>query len=281
MSAKAWASNGVELSIVVPALDEQDNVGELVTQVQGQVIEAGVSTELIVVDDGSRDRTLAILNELAATRPWLRVLHRDAPRGQSAAMYAGIQAARGRFVATLDADLQNDPADLPKMVELLRDGSADMAQGERVKREDNLVRKFSTWVGRTTRWLLLGDVIRDTGCSTRVVRADIAKQFPLHFKGVHRFLPLYAKMLGARVIETPVNHRPRVAGVTKYGMLNRALAGLVDCLAVRWMMNRYRDTAVTEVTGGASQSEASEAAAAVKQPTLSADAEAAEGQAHG
>lgn len=234
----------VELSIVVPALNEEDNVAPLVEQVKSAVIGAGIAGELIVVDDGSTDQTPERLRQLAAAHPWLRVLRRDRAQGQSAAMYAGIQAARGRFIATLDADLQNDPADLPRMLELVRKGDADMAQGLRARRQDTLVRKVTSWVGRTSRQLALGDTIRDTGCTTRVVRADIARRFPLQFKGMHRFMPVYAKMLGARVVEVPVNHRPRVAGVAKYGILNRGMSGFFDLLAMRWMTKRYRDPAV-------------------------------------
>lgn len=234
-----------ELSIVVPALNEEDNVGPLVEQVETCVRAAGIDAELIVVDDGSTDRTLLRLAELARPRPWLRVLHRSEPRGQSSAMYAGIQAARGRWIATLDADLQNDPADLPKMLEIARSGAADMVQGDRSHaRRDNLVRRCGSIVGRKVRGLILNDPIRDTGCSARVVRADIAKQFPLMFKGMHRFLPVYARMLGARIVETPVCHRPRTAGTTKYGLgiLNRGVSGFFDALAVRWMIKRFCDT---------------------------------------
>ena len=232
-----------ELSVVVPALNEQENVGPLVAQVRQAVVDAGIDAELIVVDDGSTDGTLAELISLADEHAWLRPLHRDSSTGQSAAMHAGIQAARGRFVAMLDADLQNDPADLPRMLEPVRAGVADMVQGDRsTSRRDTVVRRVSSWVGRTTRRLLLGDTIRDTGCTARVVRASIARQFPLQFKGMHRFLPAYARMLGVRVVEMPVNHRPRVAGKAKYGILNRGPSGLVDCLAMRWMLRRHRDT---------------------------------------
>lgn len=238
-----------ELSIIVPALNEEDNVGLLIEEVQRALIDAGIDAELIVVDDGSTDATLARLRQLGASHPWLRTLHRDKAMGQSAAMYAGIKASRGRFVAMLDADLQNDPADLPALLERARRGEADLIQGSRTRRQDTLVRKATSWVGRTTRRLLLGDTIRDTGCTTRVVKAEIARQFPLMFKGMHRFLPAYAKMVGARVIEVPVNHRPRHAGVAKYGILNRGLVGLFDTLAMRWMIRRYRDPAVKDVTG--------------------------------
>ncbi len=235
------------LSIVVPALNEQENVGPLVEQIKRAVVEpdrgGGIDAELIVVDDGSNDATLERLTELAGQYPWLRVLHRRRTMGQSATMFAGIHAARGRFVATLDADLQNDPADLPKLLEHLRHNQADLVQGDRsANRRDNLVRRVSSWVGQTTRKLILSDPIRDTGCSTRVLTADLARQLPLQFAGMHRFIPHYARMIGATIIEMPVNHRPRRAGVAKYGVFNRGLVGLCDCFAVRWMTKRYRDT---------------------------------------
>lgn len=238
--------NPIELSIVVPALNEEDNVVPLVDEVRRAILDAGIEAELIVVNDGSTDATATRLRELQNVTPWLRVLHRDKPRGQSAAMHAGIQAARGVFIATLDADLQNDPADLPMMLALIRAGEAEMAQGLRARRKDSIVRLCTSWVGRTTRRVILGDNIRDTGCTTRVLRTDIAKQFPLVFKGMHRFMPVYARMLGARIVEVPVNHRPRVAGVAKYGILNRGFVGFFDCLAMRWMIKRYRDTSTRE-----------------------------------
>jgi glycosyltransferase involved in cell wall biosynthesis len=236
-----------ELSIVVPALNEEDNVAPLIQEVRAAVIDAGIDAELIVVDDGSTDGTLDRLKALQSQYGWVRVLHRSNPMGQSAAFYAGIEASRGRYVATLDADLQNDPADLPKLLEHVRANRADMVQGVRERRRDNLKRKFSSWVGRTTRRLILGDTIYDTGCSTRVIRAEIARRFPLQYKGVHRFLPFYARVLGARVMEAPVNHRARHAGVAKYGMLDRAFGGLIDCFALRWMRKRLRSTACETV----------------------------------
>jgi len=227
-------------------MNEQDNVAPLVEQVKHAVIDAGIDAELIVVDDGSTDSTMSELMTLAGNYPWLRPLHRKRSMGQSAAMHAGIQAARGMYIGMLDADLQNDPADLPALLEPVRTGEADMVQGDRsAHRRDNSIRRFSSWIGRTTRRLLLGDTIRDTGCTARVVKATIAKQYPLQFKGMHRFLPVYARMIGARVIERPVNHRPRVAGAAKYGILNRGPSGLIDCLAMRWMLRRYRDPAAS------------------------------------
>ena len=240
-----------ELSIVVPALNEQDNIGHLVKQVLEQVIEAaGIAAELIVVDDGSTDQTAARLAELAAQHGWLRPLRHPQPMGQSAAMRTGIQSAHGRFIATLDADLQNDPTDLPRMLEALLDDRVDLVQGDRSQnRQDQAIRVVGSWVGRAVRRTLLGDQVRDTGCSIRIMRAPLARKLPLQFSGMHRFIPFYARILGAGIVQVPVNHRPRVAGQTKYGwgIRTRGLSGLCDCLAVRWMHKRYRDPAACPI----------------------------------
>ncbi len=243
-----------QLSIVIPALDEQDNIDPLIEQVKQAVIDQGIDAELIVVDDGSTDETLARLNAAAAEFPWVRPLHRAQPQGQSAAMFAGIAAARGTYVAMLDADLQNDPADLPHMLKVITEQEVDLVQGDRsANRRDTFVRRCSSWVGRTARRLILSDVVRDTGCSSRMMKTELAQQLPLQFKGMHRFIPVYSKMLGAKLVEVPVNHRQRHAGVAKYGVMNRALVGLVDCFAMRWMLKRYRNPAAvgTDQTGEA------------------------------
>lgn len=170
--------------------------------------------------------------------------------GQSAAFHAGFRAARGRLVAVLDADLQNDPADLPAMLKLMRDTDADFVQGDRSHaRKDNVVRKVGSWVGRVFRRSLLGDTIRDTGCSLRLMTREIAVALPLEFRGMHRFIPVTARHLGYKVVEMPVRHRPRMAGVPKYGfgIMQRAIPGLIDLFAVRYMRNRRRPVAATEV----------------------------------
>jgi glycosyltransferase involved in cell wall biosynthesis len=236
------------LSVIAPALNEEENVGPLVEEFDTKVRGAGVDAELIVVDDGSDDRTLELLRDMATTRPWLRVLHRPQRQGQSAAMFAGIHAARAPFVGMMDADLQNDPADLPDMLARIQKGDLDLVQGDRSRnRRDTLVRRVSSMVGRAFRRMLLGDPIRDTGCSTRVLRTEFAVQLPLQYKGMHRFIPVYARLLGARIAEMPARHRPRVAGVAKYGVWNRALVALMDCFAVRWMRRRLRDVKATEL----------------------------------
>jgi dolichol-phosphate mannosyltransferase len=174
--------------------------------------------------------------------------------GQSAAFHAGFRAARGRLIAVLDADLQNDPAEIGAMLELMQKTGADMIQGDRSHaRKDNAVRRVGSIVGRKFRLWLLGDTIRDTGCSLRVMRREIALRLPLEFAGMHRFIPVTARHLGFRVEEMPVRHRPREAGTTKYGLgiTKRALPGLRDLLVVRWMRDRRRPVESQEVSPGA------------------------------
>lgn len=243
------------MSVIAPAHNEEENVAALVEQV-GLAIEAtGLAGEFIIVDDGSTDSTRARVAALAATRPWLRCIAMTGTppgkgNGQSAAFHAGFRAARGALIATLDADLQNDPADLPAMVALLRREDAGMVQGDRSHaRRDNVVRRVGSIVGRLFRRWLLGDSVRDTGCSLRVMKREIALRLPLEFRGMHRFIPVSAARMGYRVVEMRVNHRPRTAGTTKYGMgiVQRALPGLIDLLAVRWMANRRRGVTGAEV----------------------------------
>jgi len=242
------------VSIVAAAHNEQDNVSRLVREIAAVMDPLETSYELIVVDDGSTDRTLEVLAEEAARDRRLRVVrmrHTPAGRGggQSAALYAGIRVARGEIIVMLDADCQNDPADIPPMIDRLRSSDADMIQGDRSgNRHDNFVRRQSSLVGRFARRVLLGDTIRDTGCALRVLTRAVAVALPLEFRGMHRFIPFTARQLGFTVLEMPVRHRPRTAGRTKYGIANRAWAGFVDCLAVRWMRKRRCPVACDEVT---------------------------------
>lgn len=233
------------LSVVVPAHNEQDNLAMLVEQIDTSLRQKGVDTELVLVDDGSTDQTRSVAEALIADNPWVRLLHRAQCAGQSSAMYAGIQASRAPWIATLDADLQNDPADLLPMLERVEAGEADMVQGDRsANRKDSIARRYASIVGRSARRMLLGDGVRDTGCSARVMNAEYARQIPLQYKGMHRFFPVYVAALGAKVVEHPVHHRPRHAGVTKYGVgvISRGYNGLIDCFAVSWMRKRLRDT---------------------------------------
>ncbi|MCA9306055.1 MAG: glycosyltransferase family 2 protein [Phycisphaerales bacterium] len=277
------ALNRPLISVIAPAHNEAENLDRLVEEVANAAAKTaqvlgGTNYEFIIVDDGSTDATRAILLKLAADRPWLRVVAMtNTPpgkgNGQSAAFHAGFRAARADLVATLDADLQNDPADLVQMAEFLIKHNADMVQGDRSRnRRDNFVRRWGSWVGRTFRRVLLGDTIRDTGCSLRLFKREIALCLPLEFKGIHRFIPASARHMGYAVIEMPVNHRERHAGTSKYGMgiTKRAIPGLLDLFAVRWMRNRRRPVTSIEATPNAS----AEPAPRVEVPTRTGRAHA-------
>lgn len=258
------APERVEISVVAPAHNEQENVAELVRQTHAALSPLGVGFELVIVDDGSTDGTRAAVIEAGRAQPFVRcVAMTRTPTGkgvgQSAAMYAGIHSARGRLVATIDADLQNDPADIARAYTMLVQTGADFVQGDRSHaRKDNAVRRVGSIVGRAFRRWLLGDTIRDTGCSLRVMKREIAVALPLQLRGMHRFIPITARHLGYTVVEMPVHHRPRAAGVTKYGfgITQRAIPGLIDLLAVRYMKSRRRPVdhaEVTERAGGGSE----------------------------
>ena len=241
------------LSVVTAAHNEQDNIERLLLEIDAALLPGGIDYEVIVVDDGSTDATQALLAELLWRNRRLRAVRmRHTPpgrgSGQSAAFCAGIRAARGELIVTIDADCQNDPADIPAMVRVLESEGADLVQGDRsVARRDRLLRRASSLVGRMFRFGLLGDTIRDTGCSLRLMRRSVALSLPLEYRGMHRFIPLTARQLGYRVLEMPVNHRPRTAGRTNYGIGDRAVPGLIDCFAVRWMRSRRRDVSFDEI----------------------------------
>ena len=247
---QASLDNPIELTVVAPAHNEAENIRPLVEQVRAACEPNLAAFEFIVVDDASTDATPALVRDLMGEHPWLRLISLGAPgagggNGQSAAFKAGFAAARGRLVGVLDADLQNDPADLVRMIALLRESDADFVQGDRSaarSQGDAWVRRAGSWVGRSFRRMILGDSIRDTGCSLRVMKREVAVAIPLEYKGMHRFIPVTARQLGYAVVEMPVAHRPRHAGEPKYGMgiAQRAIPGLIDCFAVRWMASRRR-----------------------------------------
>ena len=238
------------MTVIAPAHNEAENLALLVEQVGAACERARIEYEFLIVDDASTDATIETVSALFADRPWLRLLTLPRPgngggNGQSAAFKAGFQLARGQRIALLDADLQNDPEDLVRMLEMMDRTGADFVQGDRSaarRAGDAWVRQAGSWVGRVFRRLILGDPIRDTGCSLRVMKREIALALPLEYKGMHRFIPVTARHLGYTVVEMPVTHRPRHAGEPKYGMgiASRAIPGLIDCFAVRWMSNRRR-----------------------------------------
>ncbi|HEX6791105.1 MAG TPA: glycosyltransferase family 2 protein [Candidatus Krumholzibacteria bacterium] len=242
----------MELSIVVPVRDEEESIPRL-----AQEIEAAISVpawECVWVDDGSTDGTLRALDALHLRDPRHQYVSLARSSGQSAALYVGFHHATGRVIATLDGDLQNDPAELPRLIRQLERGRVDMVTGVRVDRRDNLTRRISSRIANGFRNAVTGDRIRDVGCSLRAFYRDCIVDVPV-FNGMHRFLPTLVRMHGFIVVEVPVGHRPRRYGRTKYGVHNRLWRGIADCLAVRWMQARAVHPVVKSTTFEAAQLE--------------------------
>jgi glycosyltransferase involved in cell wall biosynthesis len=223
------------LSIVVPAFNEESNLEALLLELRPVLAATGRAYEIVVVDDGSTDGTAAALARARSAEPALRVLSLVRRCGQSAAFAAGFDEARGEIVVTLDADLQNDPADIPRLLALL--GESDVVCGVRRNRRDRALRRLSSRVANRVRRAILGDSLRDVGCSLKAFRRQDLRYLP-RFDGVHRFYPVFLAWQGRRVAELEVNHRPRRAGTPKYNMRNRAFRTFLDLLAVRWMRSR-------------------------------------------
>jgi len=213
---------------VVPAYNERDNLAPLLAEIAAAL--KGRSYEVIVVDDGSTDGTFEALKSLRQQYPQLHIIAFERNAGQTAAFAAGFRAARAPLVVTLDADLQNDPADIPVLVDTLQRTGATAVAGYRAARRDTPWKRLQSRIAN-------GEVIRDTGCSLKAFRTEALRALPL-FSGMHRFLPTLIKMEGGTVTEVPVGHRPRKHGVTKYGMWNRVWRSLQDAFAVRWMQRR-------------------------------------------
>jgi len=220
-------------SVAIPVYNEIDSLDELVARVEFVLNNLGQPWELILVDDGSSDGSFEKIHELKKKCPSLRGLHFSQNNGQTAAMAAGIKAARGQIIITLDADLQNDPADIPKLLDALNDGY-DAAVGWRKKRNDNWIRRASSRFANWIRNLISNETIRDTGCSLKAFKSKAIQNIEL-FEGMHRFLPTLVKMNGGKVIEVEVNHHPRKKGISKYNVWNRVFRSFLDLLAIRWM----------------------------------------------
>jgi glycosyltransferase involved in cell wall biosynthesis len=234
-----------DLSVVFPVYNEEENLPILLGEIAKALDGTPWSYEVLAVDDGSRDRSLAVLHELRAQHPRLRVLTFAKNSGQTAALDAGWRAARGTYVVSLDADLQNDPADIPAMMRKLQAEQVDMVIGVRVNRHDTWSRRMQSRIGNGVRNWITNDRVTDTGCSLKLVRREAVEKVQL-FTGMHRFLPTLVRLRGYKVVEMPVNHRARQFGVSKYGAMNRAFRGLADCLAVRWMGKRMLKYEVKE-----------------------------------
>ena len=229
---------GPELSVLLPAYNEEACIEAVVREAAAVLRGLGRPFEILVVDDGSTDATPARLKALRAELPELRLLRLLKNSGQSAALGAAFRAARGEIFITLDADGQNDPADIPTLVARL--DSCDLCCGYRAKRQDTWSKRYGSRLANFVRNRTLRETIRDTGCTLKAFRAEWARPLPMQFRGLHRFLPALMAMAGARIEETPVNHRPRAAGQSKYTNWGRLKETLWDLYAVRWMQKRYR-----------------------------------------
>lgn len=225
-------------SVVVPLYNEEANLPIL--QEELRVALSGLDYEIIFVDDGSADRTA----ERIETGPNIRLIRFEKNSGQSAAIYAGLTAARGAAVVIIDGDLQNDPADIPKLLAEIARG-ADLACGYRVKRRDTLVKRATSRIANIVRSRYTKDGVRDTGCTLKAMRRECVSAL-LPFKGMHRFIPALVKAADYRLVEVPVNHRPRRFGESKYGLGNRALRATIDMFGVRWLLSRRLNYKIRE-----------------------------------
>ncbi|WP_198323148.1 MULTISPECIES: glycosyltransferase family 2 protein [Methylococcus] len=239
----------MRLSVVVPVHNEVDNLESLIGEITQALSPLG-DYEIIYVDDGSTDGTLEKLRALKASVPGLRVLRHVRCCGQSTALRTGIQAARGAWVATLDGDGQNDPADIPRLLEALDQLGGEtgrgMVAGYRRKRKDTGWRRFSSRIANAVRGGLLRDNTPDTGCGLKVFSRALFLELP-YFDHMHRFLPALTQRAGAPVISVEVNHRPRLSGVSKYGTWHRLWVGIVDLFGVMWLQRRARVPQVEEL----------------------------------
>lgn len=233
-----------KISFVIPVFNEERNLDRLLEEIRAVAPQLPCAWEVVLVDDCSTDGSLAVIRELATrfTRE-VRYLSFTRNAGQSAALYAGIRHAAGDVVVTLDADLQNDPADVPGMLEYY--GPFDMVNGWRVERRDTPWKKLGSRIGNSVRNRLTWESIHDTGCSLKVMNAAMVKRIKF-FRGLHRFLPTLMRLEGANVVEVPVHHRPRLHGVSKYTNLRRGVEGLYDVIAVRWMIKRHLQIEIGE-----------------------------------
>ncbi len=235
----------LDLTVVLPVYNEAECIVGVLDELFG-VLNAlhAIRHEVIAVDDGSIDATPALLRQAACRHAALRILRLEPNAGQSAAMGAAFRAARGAIVVTLDADGQNDPADIPRLLESLKD--CDVCCGHRRNRRDTAAKRIGSRLANRFRRRVLNDDIIDTGCTLKAFRTWVVRDLTM-WQGMHRFLPLLARMRGARINQIAVNHRPRAGGVSKYTNFSRLCQTIWDLWAVRWMQKRNPRFTVTEV----------------------------------
>jgi dolichol-phosphate mannosyltransferase len=236
----------MDLSVVIPVKNEAGNIAPLVAEITA-ALNRLVDYEIVYVDDGSTDATAAEIGDLQESMPRLRQVRHARSCGQSTAIRSGIKAARGVWIATLDGDGQNDPADIPRLWVMARqsaDGPA-LITGQRTKRRDSWTKRASSRVANRVRATLLGDGTPDTGCGLKLFRRDLFLDLPF-FDHMHRFLPALVRREGGRIVSVPVNHRPRTRGRSNYGTLDRLAVAFADLLGVMWLQRRARVPVASE-----------------------------------
>ena len=244
------------MSVVVPVRNEGPNILPLIAEIEAAM--AAFPHEIIYVDDGSDDETPAVLAGAAASSAAIRPLRHTRSCGQSAAVVTGVKAARGRWIATLDGDGQNDPADIPRLLARAEAEGADgmlLVAGHRVQRKDSWIKRATSRLANRVRAWLLRDATPDTGCGLKVFPRLLFLDLP-HFDHMHRYLPALVLRQGGRVVSEPVNHRPRVRGASKYGTLDRLAVALFDLIGVAWLQRRGKRPEVTIVVPGAREGSA-------------------------
>jgi dolichol-phosphate mannosyltransferase len=237
-------SSSIELSAILPVYNEQECIEPVLRELDGVLRSLGRTYEIVAVDDGSTDQTPALLARLKSEWPHLRVLRLSPNSGQSAAMGAGFQMARGAILITLDADGQNDPAEIPRLLKEL--DQADVCCGYRLNRQDTAAKRYGSRMANAIRNSALGEDIRDTGCTLKAFKAEFVRNLPMELKGMHRFLPALVRMRGARIAQIGVRHRQRSAGQSKYTNLKRLKETVGDLRAVRWMQTRFKRFTIEE-----------------------------------
>jgi dolichol-phosphate mannosyltransferase len=229
----------MELSVVIPVRNEAPNIAPLVAELRA-ALDGKIDYEIVYVDDGSSDATAEAVRALALSLPRLRLVRHRAGCGQSAAIRSGVDAARGPWIATLDGDGQNDPADIPRLFEIARAAPRQppvLVAGLRAKRRDTLVKRLSSRIANRVRARLLGDRTLDTGCGLKIMRRELYLALP-YFDHNHRFLPALVMRHGGQTVSVPVNHRPRERGRSNYGVFDRLWVSIADLLGVMWLKRR-------------------------------------------
>lgn len=225
----------IEISVIIPVYNEKENIVPMINKIEDALKRKFSSYEIIYVNDGSTDGSEEILNEMAVLNPNVVPYHFTKNNGQTAALAAGFEKCRGEIVVTMDGDMQTDPEDIYVLLPHL--ANYDMVNGRRATREDGFKRKLASSLGNGIRNFITDENIQDTGCPLKLFKKEVVKSFQL-FNGMHRFLPTLSRMYGYSVVEVPVRHYDRQYGVSKYKTWGRALTGLKDAIAVRWMKSR-------------------------------------------